>query len=212
MLSRNRHPRLGHESKAAKPSWLFRGCQGVKPEAYLILLGQGTDVVLEGIGHPSPLHPHIRHPLQHIPSLVALACRHRQWTASASGPRQQHELLRPYRGVLQARASRNKSGVWREASALSSELIPACSRSAGAQPAQSSLTNGSINELIKVHIVGEDDMAAHVEQKALGGHVRAGQAASLLSLQEGQVSFSIICVSNYTGQALTSAVQGTGLR
>lgn len=75
----------------------------------------------------------------------------------------------------------------------------------GFGPTQTSLTNGGVDELIKVDVVGEDDMAAHVKQKALRGHVCAGQATSLLSLQAGQVDFSIICFSKYTGQALTSA-------
>ena len=57
----------------------------------------------------------------------------------------------------------------------------------GAQMTQNSLTNGSINELIKVGIVGEDDMATHVKQEAFGGHICAGQGPSLLSLQAGQV-------------------------
>ena len=81
----------------------------------------------------------------------------------------------------------------------------------GDQLTQGSLTNGSIDELIKVNVVGEDDMAAHVEQEALWGHVCAGQAASLLSLQAGQVNFSIICISKYTGQVLTSALSWDAL-
>ena len=70
----------------------------------------------------------------------------------------------------------------------------------GFGPTQTSLTNGGVDELIKVDVVGEDDMAAHVKQKALRGHVCAGQATSLLSLQAGQVDFSIICFSKYTGR------------
>ena len=49
-------------------------------------------------------------------------------------------------------------------------------------------------------------MATHVEQLALWGHICAGQATSLLSLQAGQL-FST-SIPNYTGQMLTSVGAG----
>ena len=49
-------------------------------------------------------------------------------------------------------------------------------------------------------------MATHVKQKALWGHVCAGQAASLLSLQAGQVCFSITCNSKCSRAGTDRAV------
>ena len=80
--------------------------------------------------------------------------------------------------------------VW-HMQAPSNNLIAHCSSRVGAHITLWSPTNGSINELIKVGVVGEDDMATHVEQEALWGHVCASQAASLLSLQAGQVVCNI---------------------
>ncbi len=40
-----------------------------------------------------------------------------------------------------------------------------------------------VQQVVKVLVVREDDVAAHVKQETLGGDVCAGQAARLLGLQ-----------------------------
>ena len=40
-----------------------------------------------------------------------------------------------------------------------------------------------VDELIKVEVVAENDVAAHVKEKSLGCDICAGQASSLISLQ-----------------------------
>lgn len=84
---------------------------------YLVLLGKGCNVVLEGVSYPSALHPYVRDTLQHIPGLLTRA-------------------------------------------------------------------NGSINELIKVLVVRENDVATHVKQETLLGLICAGETTSLLCLQQ----------------------------
>ena len=87
--------------------------------AHLVLLGQGTDVVLEGICHPAVFDPDIRYPLEGVPE------------------------------------------VW-------------------------SRPNSCVDELVKVLVVAENDVTAHVKEEALGGDVCAGQTTSFTSLQERQ--------------------------
>ena len=48
-----------------------------------------------------------------------------------------------------------------------------------------------IQQVIEVLVVAEDDMAAHVEQEALGGDIGAGQAARLLRLQHSEEGGSL---------------------
>ena len=44
-------------------------------------------------------------------------------------------------------------------------------------------TEGSIQQLVEVNPVAEDDVATHVEQKALRGDVSAGEAGGLVGLR-----------------------------
>ena len=86
---------------------------------HLVLLGQRTDVVLEGVGDPPLAHPHVGHTLQCVPGIGAV-------------------------------------------------------------------TQCSIQQLVEVVPVAEDDMATHVKQEALLSDVGARQATSLINLHSKQ--------------------------
>ena len=44
------------------------------PLTHLVVLGQSRNVVLEGVGHPTVLHPHERDTLQSVPGLDQIMC------------------------------------------------------------------------------------------------------------------------------------------
>ena len=51
---------------------------------------------------------------------------------------------------------------------------------------QQPLTDGSVNELIKVLVVREDDVASHVKKETFLGLIRTSKTTSFLSLQTDQ--------------------------
>jgi hypothetical protein len=42
--------------------------------AHLVLVIQCCDVILEGVSHPSPLYPYVRHALQRVPGIWPQCC------------------------------------------------------------------------------------------------------------------------------------------
>ena len=157
----------------------------IRTAPHLVVLVQRADVVLEGVCHPAVLQPHVRHTLQRVPGVGAApdGCSS---TRSSAGQACVYVV-----GVC---IGWGGQGVgWQHAACIASihALLPA---SVAAAPSSSSRAarpphrpalprRTCVEQVVKVLVVREDDVAAHVKQESFWGDVGAGQAARLGLLQ-----------------------------